>query len=121
MPKKRRFSFDKLLEPGFIEKALEKLDKNTIKKDELSLILKQIISSSLAEESKIQVPISIFNSNLGVLEAISTYFKENLTLSFRQSAFLLNRDERTIWNSYHKAKLKYSGNLDTTSKLFIPL
>ncbi len=60
-------------------------------------------------ESKVEdisfdgLPTSIFNKELGTLESISKYMKENLGMSYKEIANELNRDQRTIWSSYHKA------------------
>jgi hypothetical protein len=59
------------------------------------------------------IPTSIFtNKDLGLLEVITTYLKDELNLCYHEIATLLNRDNRTIWTSYNKAKdkLKKRGN-----------
>lgn len=56
---------------------------------------------------KPKIPLSIFcDKKLGVLETITKYLKENLSLKYCQIAKILNRDERTIWVSYHNALKK---------------
>ncbi|GAG33093.1 unnamed protein product, partial [marine sediment metagenome] len=50
--------------------------------------------------------IEIFSKKLGALEAISKYMKETLNMNYREIAELLNRDERTIWTTYNKARKK---------------
>jgi len=58
-------------------------------------------------EDKYSVPISIFsNRQLGPLEALALYMKEELKLSFHQISDLLNRNYRTTWLSYHNALRK---------------
>ena len=50
------------------------------------------------------VPIELFqNRDLGILEILTKYFKEEKNFRYKKIAELLNRDERTIWVSYHKA------------------
>ena len=57
--------------------------------------------------SSIAVPTSILRDRtLSVLEAIVEYLKEHEQLSFHQIAKLLNRDDRTIWTVYRRAKQK---------------
>ena len=57
--------------------------------------------------SSIKIPLSIFHDRkLSVLEAISEYLKENHSLKFSVIARLLNRDQRTIWTVYKRAKNK---------------
>ncbi len=57
--------------------------------------------------SSIVIPSSIFRDRkLSVLEAMTEYFKEKKDLRYSEIALLLNRDERTIWTSYKRAKEK---------------
>ncbi|MFH1849613.1 MAG: hypothetical protein ABH879_05490 [archaeon] len=44
--------------------------------------------------------------NVSVLEAISEYLKDSLGLCYHEIAVLLNRDDRTIWTCYSRAKKK---------------
>jgi len=44
--------------------------------------------------------------SVSVLEAIVEYLKDVQGLNFRAIGFLLNRDERTIWTCYSRAKKK---------------
>jgi len=46
---------------------------------------------------------------VSVLEAISEYLKDEKQYTYRQIAELLNRDERTIWTCYARAKQKRRG------------
>lgn len=53
------------------------------------------------------IPISIFKkSRLTIFETIVVYLKENMKLKFRKIAELLNRNYRTIWTVYNRAKKK---------------
>jgi len=62
------------------------------------------------------IPIELFsNRKLGVLELVVKYLKENNNLNYHQIAVLLNRDERTVWNSYRNAVKKHK-ELLTISK-----
>lgn len=70
------------------------------------------------------LPVNIFTNGISGLEAISKYLKENSKLKFCQIAKLLNRDDRTIWDAYHNAKLKSDENfaaIPGSSCLQIPL
>jgi len=61
----------------------------------------------LVEYSKFHVPISTFQDrSLSMLEAITEYLKEKLNLRYCQIAALLNRDDRTVWTVYQRAKKK---------------
>ena len=60
------------------------------------------------EEKIVEIPTSIFrDSGLAPLEAITEHLKDNLGMSFHEIAVLLNRDDRTIWTCYHRAKKKH--------------
>lgn len=61
----------------------------------------------IAKEEIYQIPISIFsNRKLSVLESLVSYLKDTQNLKFSQIAVLLNRDQRTIWTSYSRARKK---------------
>ena len=53
------------------------------------------------------VPSSIFKDRtLSVLEIMVEYLKEYHKLSYRDISRLINRNERTIWTCYSRAKQK---------------
>jgi len=54
----------------------------------------------------ISIPITIFTKELGGLETVSKYMKENLNMSYKNTAKELGRDNRTIWTAYKKATEK---------------
>ena len=57
------------------------------------------------------LPVSIFaDTSLGPLEAVSKYFVDDIKLSFIEIAKLLNRDSRSIWACYNRAKNKLNKN-----------
>jgi len=57
--------------------------------------------------SELSIPSSVFqNRNLSVLEAMVVYLKEDKSLKYSEIAKLLNRDDRTIWTVYNRAKKK---------------
>ena len=59
------------------------------------------------ENSQFSVPTSIFNNRtLSVLENLAVYLKEELNLRYCDIAILLNKDQRTIWTAYNRAKKK---------------
>ena len=58
------------------------------------------------------IPSFIFKDRrLSVLEAIVEYLKDEKKLTFHQIAVILNRDDRTIWTCYSRAKKKRKNNL----------
>lgn len=57
--------------------------------------------------SRFYIPVPVLEDrSLSVLEAIIEYLKEELQLRYCQIASLLNRDDRTVWTVYHRAKKK---------------
>jgi len=107
--------YDKLLDPlKIIADELRK--KYSLSKKELlqtlidelgnrySLGEKEILNIMTGRDKSI--PISIFSKQLGGLEAVSKYMKENLGMHYSEIAREVGRDERTIWTSYKKAKIK---------------
>ena len=73
----------------------------------------------LIEADEIHVPTSIFSTDLGPLEAIVLYLKEKKDMPVTEIALRLNRNKRTIWATYYKAK---SANIKLTeSGVNIPL
>ena len=68
---------------------------------------KKKFSKKLVVKESILLPISILrNLDFTLLENIVCYLKENLELSYHQIAVLLQRDDRTIWTVYQRARKK---------------
>tara|TARA_Y100000310_G_scaffold291208_1_gene318997 strand:+ start:7539 stop:8072 length:534 start_codon:yes stop_codon:yes gene_type:complete len=68
---------------------------------------KKLTKSLKIVPSEFHVPLSILkDSRLTILEAVVTYFKEEQDLNFHKIAVILNRDDRTIWTIYQRAKKK---------------
>jgi len=58
----------------------------------------------------LNIPSFIFRDrNLAALEAIVVYMKDTLGYNYAQIARFLNRDQRTIWTTYTRAKKKLGG------------
>jgi hypothetical protein len=56
---------------------------------------------------QISFPSKIFKDrSLSVLEALTEYLKDSRSLTYHEIAVLLNRDDRTIWACYNRAKGK---------------
>ena len=90
-----------------LERTLAKLqEKYQLSPDEiLRLIDKQ-------QKQEILLPISIFsNEKLSSLETITKYLKEEIKMRFCEIAFVLNRDDRTIWDAYANARAKMPEHL----------
>jgi hypothetical protein len=57
------------------------------------------------------IPSDIFRDrSISVLEAMVEYLKDELNLSFHEIAKMLNRDDRTVWTCYSRAKKKRRQN-----------
>ena len=54
------------------------------------------------------IPVSILKDrNLSVLENIVSYLKDTFGLAYHKIAVLLNRNDRTIWTVYQRARKKH--------------
>jgi len=111
-PNNPKISKKELIEQFFSIKEL--LKTKGITPDELLRIEKQ---------RKELVPVNIFNNNkLSALESIVKYLKENINLSNKEIARLLNRDSRTIWSTNHNAAKKLPEQfILQESEIHIPL
>jgi len=58
------------------------------------------------KETRYNVPVSVFKTELSTLEAIVVYLKDNFNLSYHQIGNLIKRDERTVWTVYNRAQKK---------------
>lgn len=60
------------------------------------------------EISPYSIPVKILQDRkLSVLENIVSYLKDTFGLAYHKIAVLLNRNDRTIWTVYQRAKKKY--------------
>ena len=73
--------------------------------------------------SDMHLPLFVFdNYELSGLEAIVKYIKEEISLSYREIAAMLNRDERTIWGAYLSSKKKMGQRFQIRhSRCYIPI
>ncbi|MCK4521576.1 MAG: hypothetical protein KAU20_03300 [Nanoarchaeota archaeon] len=82
----------------------------------------QIIELIHKKTECILVPIDILKTNLGPLESIVKYLKEEKDLNFSQISALLNRDITTILTSYNNAvKKKKERFILKKSEFLIPV
>jgi predicted DNA-binding protein (UPF0251 family) len=87
----------------------------------IQLLVALTLSRRRKKKKKYKVPVSIFTKELGGLEALTKYLRENLHLSYKEAAELINRDERTVWTAYSKAKEKLPEKLNDKSDTAISL
>ncbi|MBI2451564.1 Ig-like domain repeat protein [Candidatus Pacearchaeota archaeon] len=114
--RKKKIKDDKLVDVlGSIIDEIK--EKHSLSKAEiLNLVVKElkekykISNSEIAEilelKQKDNIPITIFSSKLGGLEALVKYLKENVEMRFSEIAKVLGRDDRTVWTAYKKASEK---------------
>ena len=76
-----------------------------------------ISGQDIFAKKEISIPIGVFDNDiLSSLEAIVKYMKENLKLRFSKIAKLLNRSNKTIWATYHKAIKKMPSSFEEISR-----
>lgn len=86
----------------------EDKEENTPNKEKTEKTETEHPNNNLAEsENKNKIPTSIFSYNAGYLELISGYCHDLLGMPIAQVAKATNRDQRTIWSSYHNLKEKH--------------
>jgi len=62
----------------------------------------------VTEISPYSLPVQILQDRkLSVLENIVSYLKDTFGLAYHKIALLLNRNDRTIWTVYQRARKKY--------------
>lgn len=78
----------------------------------------ETIKAALEKQESL-LPGGIFlNDTLSALETITKYLKENKGFSFARIADILNRDDRSIWTTYHNATKKLPARLPTEQSRF---
>ncbi|MEK6901450.1 MAG: hypothetical protein AABX37_03850 [Nanoarchaeota archaeon] len=71
---------------------------------EQNLQLDQVISLYLEVKQERAVPLSIFATKLYPMEALCKYLHEEEKLSYQEIGTLLQRDARSVWGAYHRAR-----------------
>ena len=66
------------------------------------------------KESDYNIPMSVFSTELSILESVVKYLKENYKLNYNQIGKILKRDQRTIWTVYNRAMKKTGGSRKLT-------
>lgn len=67
-------------------------------------------NSQIMRSGFTEIPSFIFRDrSVAVLESLVEYLKDQKKLSYHEIAVLLNRNDRTIWTVYRRAKLKRKG------------
>ncbi len=82
--------------------------------EKYSISYNEVLELLRKKENKdiVLVPSFILrDKNLGILESVAKYMKEELNLTYHKIAVLLNRDDRVIWVTYNKAIKKKKSRL----------
>ena len=84
--------------------------------------LHDVSEQEILGKKEISIPVGVFsNDELSSLEAIVKYLKEELKLKFSRIGKLLNRSNKTIWATYHKAVKKMPSSFGAVSQeIMIP-
>jgi hypothetical protein len=68
---------------------------------------KTIRQKQIVQDDFVSIPSFVFRDrSVAVLECLVEYLHDNKHLSFHEIALLLNRNDRTIWTVYNRAKKK---------------
>jgi hypothetical protein len=63
--------------------------------------------SELNQDVSIAIPSFVFRDrSVAVMESLVEFLKDQKGFSIQEIAILLNRNQRTIWTVYHRAKIK---------------
>ena len=85
-------------------------------------ISEEELFNSITGKTENNIPLSIFSTEkLSTLEIIVKYFKEVLNKKYHEIALILNRNDRTIWSTYHNSIKKFKGPLFVKGPDFVPV
>jgi len=60
-------------------------------------------------DSKINIPLYVLQDrSLSFMESVVFYMKDEFEMTYHEIAVALNRDDRTIWTVYNRARKKKS-------------
>jgi hypothetical protein len=112
--RKKKSGEDKLL-------AILKLSISELK-ERYGLSTEEVIRLAEEKSDEKTIPLSLFKEDLGALEVLVKYMKENMNLSYREISKLLNRNERTIWTTYQNSNKKLKEKIEVKpSKMSVPI
>ncbi|RLE39046.1 hypothetical protein DRJ17_01990 [Candidatus Woesearchaeota archaeon] len=110
-----------------LNKVLSKKDAENLLKLVLNILVKDFnitqkdVLCIFEEIYEKNIPISIFGTRLNPSEALVKFLKEEKGMNYHEIAMAINRDERGIWGSYHRAVESFHDRLPLESKYHIPL
>jgi hypothetical protein len=123
--RKRKKSRKLLGELEKIEKELRKsnlLERAETIKTAISEIQEKISLEGRGVVEARVIPITIFSREVGALEVLVRYLKENVGMTYHEIAIELSRDDRTVWTAHHKAVEKSKEQIRAReTKIYVPL
>jgi len=70
----------------------------------------ELEGKTATDREYINIPSFVFKDRtLSVLEVMVEYLRDNKKMRFHDIAMIINRDDRTVWTVYRRAKLKRKG------------
>lgn len=101
--------------------VIRELLKDKHNKESLTRILRtlekedviELFADYIAHEEQLvaRIPLSAFIPELGPLESVVKFLKEELDFENRQIAKLLSKSQQSVWISYRNAQKKHRGRL----------
>ena len=77
-------------------------------------------STRIKEKTSINMPsILLKDRTVSSFEAIVEFLKDEKNFTYHEIGVLLNRNERNIWESYHRAKKKRKNKYSQTVVTFV--
>ena len=76
--------------------------------------------AGLLQKNELIVPIEIFSSGLAPAEALAKFLKENYDKNFHEISLLISRNEKSVWQNYHRAVKKMPSHFSFNSEIKIP-
>ena len=103
-----------------VDKEIQKLKESIYLLSKKYNLTPQVLTNIV--EENIEIPSSIYiTKEISTLEITVKYLKETLNLNYSKIGKLLNRDERTIWVTYHNSLKKSKSPLVIKESLLIPI
>jgi len=102
---------------GRVEKSLRTALNSRLPVSEILNVLRKVYEHQYQED--VLLPISIFNSSLGALEAITVYLREHKKYKHKDTGRLLNRNAVVVGHSYRSARKKTDDPLDVSDQRYL--
>lgn len=76
---------------------------------------------NLLQKEELLVPVEIFSSGLAPAESLTKFLKENCDKNFHEISLLIKRNEKSIWQNYHRAIKKMPSQFIVEGVLKLPV